>query len=67
MTHYNVHYENMDSIETKAKALKDIQSYLGSREKYDELCKLFREDAGEQIPTLKQWRMILSFLGVQGS
>lgn len=63
MTHYNVSYEGLSDIEKHNKAIQDIKDYLGE-EKFEQLTKQCKEEYPDL--TLEQFRMSVSFAGVQG-
>jgi hypothetical protein len=62
MTTYTTHYDGLESDAKAAKALEDIVQYMGWL-KFTELSRVAREDRDW---TLAQWRMTVSFVGVQG-
>lgn len=62
MTHYNTDYANLEGAAKKVKALKDIVDYMGW-EKFEDLHQGLLADGRKK---LGQYRMMFSFIGVQG-
>lgn len=63
MTHYTTNYEGLSEIEKHNKAIEDIKDYMGA-EKFEELTKRVKVEYPNW--TLEQFRMAVSFAGVQG-
>ena len=61
MTHYTVNYEGLDKVTKHNKAIQDIKDYLGE-DRFNQITELVRKDSY----TLDQFRMAVSFAGVQG-
>ena len=64
MTHYNINYNGLTSMEIERQAVQDCKDYL-TPEKFDEitrLARLERPQMGEQ-----QWRIMCAFMiGIEG-
>jgi hypothetical protein len=67
MTTYEIVYDQPEGAEKRAKAVADIQSYLG-QERYEEISGLLiqAQEAGELRQGFKAMIMPLIMVGVQG-
>jgi hypothetical protein len=59
---YEIKYENLDSAETKAKAIEDCKDWLGSH--FDKVVEILAHANPDMSPNLV--RLGLSMQGIQG-
>ena len=62
MTHYDIDYSKLSGVKRHAKAIQDIKDYIG-KDRFKHLTKILVK---ENLQTLDEYKMALSFAGIHG-